>query len=140
MYGAKVSFGFGDLNTYIAYTEITDDAGIGGLDGGAGLGGGAQTAFAKAYSSKTGTYDKDSKAYSVDANYNFSQIGLLVGARYTDLKVDSSQFTPDRGYTDLYTTYTFTGALKGLSADLSYQDWSKDVDGHDFWFKANYKF
>ncbi|WP_442764432.1 OprD family outer membrane porin [Sulfurospirillum cavolei] len=140
MYGAKASLGYGDFKAYVAYTEITDDAGIGGIDGGAGLGGGAQTAFAQAKQVTTGTYEKDSKAYSVDANYNFSQIGLLVGARYTDLKVDSSQFTPDRGYTDLYTTYTFTGALKGLSADLSYQDWSKDIDGQELWFKANYKF
>ena len=140
MYGAKVSFGFGDLNAYVAYTEITDDAGIGGIDGGAGLGGGAQTAFAKGYQVTTGTYDRDSKAYSVDVNYNFKTIGLLAGARYTDLSVDSSTFTPDRGYTDIYAVYNFTGALKGLQADVSYEDWSKDIDGQEFWFKANYKF
>ena len=141
MYGAKLSLGYGDLNTYIAYTEITDDASLGGLDGGAGLGGGAQTAFAKAYSSKTGTYDRDSKAYSIDANYNFKQIGLLAGARYTGVTVDSAAANlQDRGYTDIYAIYNFAGALKGLQADVSYQDWSKDVDGHDFWFKANYKF
>ncbi len=139
MYGAKVDLGYGDLKTYVAYTKITDDADVDGFDGGAGFGGGAQTAFAKAYSSKTGTYDKDSKAYSVDANYNFKAIGLLAGARYTGVKVDSSA-VQDRGYTDVYMQYAFSGALKGFSTDVSYQDWSKDVDGHDFWFKANYKF
>jgi len=141
MYGAKVDFGYGDLKTYVAYTKVTDDAAIGGFDGGAGFGGGAQTAFAKAYSSKTGTYDRDSKAYSVDANYNFKAIGLLAGARYTGVKVDSAAANlKDRGYTDVYMQYAFSGALKGFSTDVSYQDWSKDVDGHDFWFKANYKF
>ena len=141
MYGAKLSLGFADFNTYVAYTKITDDNTVAGIDGGAGLGGGAQTAFAKAYSSKTGTYDRDTKAYSVDANYNFKQIGLLAGARYTSVSVDSAAVgLQDRVYTDIYAIYNFTGALKGLQADVSYQDWSKDVDGHDFWFKANYKF
>ncbi len=141
MYGAKLSLGFGDLNGYVAYTKITDDASVGGTEGGAGFGGGAQTAFAKAYSSKTGTYDADSQAYSIDVNYNFKQIGLLAGARYTSVDVDSAAASIDeRVYTDIYAVYNFSGALKGLQADVSYQDWSKDLDGHDFWFKANYKF
>ena len=144
MYGAKVDFGYGDLKTYVAYTKVTDDASVGGFDGGAGFGGGAQTAFARARQAKTGTYEADSEAYTIDANYNFKQIGLLVGARYTDVSVDSAAAkaakTEDRGYTDIYTTYTFSGALKGFAADVSYQDWSKDVEGHEFWFKANYKF
>ena len=140
MYGAKLSLGYGDFKAYVAYTKI-DDASLGGLDGGAGLGGGAQTAFAKGYGNKTGTYDKDSKAYSVDANYDFKQIGLLAGARYTGVTVDSAAANlQDRGYTDFYAIYTFNGALKGLSTELDYQDWSRDVDGHDLWFKANYKF
>lgn len=141
MYGAKVNLGLGDLKGYVAYTKITDDASVGGIDGGAGFGGGAQTAFAKAYSSKTGTYDRDSKAYSVDVNYDFKQIGLLTGARYTDVTVNSAAANvKDRAYTDIYAIYNFSGALKGLQADVSYQDWSQDVEGHDFWFKANYKF
>lgn len=139
MYGAKLDLGYGDLNGYIGYTRVTDDNDVAGNDGGAGIGGGTQLAYAKGYLAKTGTYDKDSKAYSVDLNYNFKAVGLLTGARYTDVTVNSSTIK-DRGYTDIYAEYAFSGALKGLSTVINYQDWSKDVDGHDFWFKANYKF
>ena len=141
MYGGKLSAGYGDFNSYVAYTRITDNGDVSGLDGSGcgGFGGAAQPAFAKGNSSKTGTYERDSKAYSVDANYNFKQVGVLAGARYTGVTVDSSKIK-DRGYTDYYVSYAFAGALKGLALDVTYQDWSKDVDGHDFFFKANYKF
>ena len=156
MYGAKASLGYGDFNTYAAYTTITNDGDVAGVDGGAGFGGGAQSAFARAYSSKTGTYNySNTDAYSIDANYNFKSLGLLVGARYTDVNIGSGlksgansfrkaqtvQATGlDFGYTDIYAVYNFVGALKGLQADVSYQDWGKDAEGHDFWFKGNYKF
>ena len=163
MYGAKASLGYGAFNTYVAYTTITEDADIAGLDGGGAFGGGAQTALAKGYQNRTGTYKySDTDAYSVDVNYNFKDIGLLVGARYTGVSVGDNANTyavenlfkignlsnqiaaSERGkdfvYTDIYAVYDFTGALKGLSTDVSYQDWSEDADGHDFWFKANYKF
>lgn len=139
MYGAKIDLGYGDLKGYVGYTRITDDADVKGNDGGAGFGGGTQLAYAKGYLAKTGTYDRDTKAYSVDVNYNFKQLGLLTGARYTDVSVDSSAIK-DRVYTDVYAEYSFAGSLKGLSTVINYQDWSQDVDGHDFWFKANYKF
>ncbi len=139
MYGTKLDLGFGGLNGYVAYTRVTNDNDVKGNDGGTGFGGGTQLAYAKGYLAKTGTYDKDSKAYSVDVNYNFKQIGLLAGVRYTDVTVDSSTIK-DRVYSDVYAEYAFSGTLKGLSTVINYQDWSKDVDGHDFWFKANYKF
>lgn len=139
MYGAKLDLGYSEFKTYVAYTEITDDGDVKGNDGGSAFGGGTQLAYAKGYLAKTGTYDKDSKAYSVDANYNFKTLGLLVGARYTDVTVNSSTIK-DRVYTDFYAEYAFSGALKGLSTVINYQDWSQDVDGHDFWFKVNYKF
>jgi len=138
MYGAKGSFGYKDFNTYVAYTTITDDGDIEGTALTGGLGGGAQTAFAKGYQNKAGTYTRDTKSYSIDANYNFKAVGLLVGARYTG--VDDKANDKESGYTDMYTVYNFTGALKGLATDISYQDWEKDADGHDLWFKANYKF
>lgn len=62
---------------------------------------------------------------------------MLVGARYTGVSDDANH--KDYGYTDIYTVYDVQ-ALKGLTFDVSYQDWSKDCDGHDLWFKAIYKF
>jgi len=138
MYGAKASLGYGDFKTYVAYTVITDDGDIKGNSMGGGLGGGTQTVFAKGLQNKPGTYTKDTDAYSVDANYLFRNINFKVGARYTGVEDNAND--KEYAYTDIYTSYTFTGALKGLSADISYQDWGKDADGHDFWFKANYKF
>jgi imipenem/basic amino acid-specific outer membrane pore len=138
MYGAKVSVGYGDFNTYVAYTTITKDGDIKGNSMGGGLGGGTQTVFAKGLQNKPGTFTKDTDAYSVDANYYFKNINFKLGARYTG--VDDNANDKEYAYTDIYTTYTFVGALKGLSTDIMYQDWGKDANGHDFWFKANYKF
>lgn len=138
MYGAKASLGYKDFNTYFAYTVITDNGDIKGvhpLVG--GIGGGAQTTFAHGYQNRFGTYTKNTKAFSFDANYNFKSLGLLLGARYTG--VSNYDINKEYGYTDLYTVYN-TPALKGLTLDVSYQDWSKDCEGHDFWFKVIYKF
>ncbi len=137
MYGIKASLGYKNFNTYVAYTTISKDGDIEGTALTGGIGGGAQTAFAKGYQNKAGTYTKNTDSYSFDANYNFKAIGLLVGARYTGVSDDANH--KDYGYTDIYTVYDVQ-ALKGLTFDISYQDWSKDCDGHDLWFKAIYKF
>lgn len=126
----------GDFKGYVAYSSISDDAGVAGLFGGAGVGGGAQPNFVKGYQFTTGTYDADTTGFSVDANYNFKSVGLLLGARYTGLEVA----TADRSYTDLYAVYNFSGPLKGLTFDVSYSEMGEDVSGEDLWFKANYKF
>jgi len=138
MYGAMASLGYKDFNTYFAYTVITDEGDIYGthpLVG--GIGGGAQTTFAHGYQNKYGIYTRDTNLFSFDANYKLKQYGLLIGARYTG--VENNYIDKDYGYTDLYTVYDVQ-ALQGLTFDVSYQDWSKDCDGHDLWFKAIYKF
>jgi len=132
MYGAKVNLGFGDLNAYVAYSKITDDR-----DLALGFGAGAQPLFAKPYQVTASTNTADSDAYSIDANYNFKAVGLLVGARYTDLEFGAST---ERSFTDLYAIYNFSGALKGLTFDASVEEYGKDFDGREVWFKANYKF
>jgi hypothetical protein len=138
MYGTKVSFGYKDFNTYAAYTTITKDGDIKGNSMGGGLGGGQESIFAKGLQNKPGTFTKDTDSYSFDANYYFSAINFKVGARYTGVEDNAQNL--DFAFTDLYTTYNFSGALKGLSADISYQEYAKDAEGHDFWFRASYKF
>ena len=137
MYGAKVSFGMGDFNSYIAYSKIGDGRDMTPTT----LGGGAQPVFAKGYQFMTGTYTDNTEAYSLDANYNFKAISTLIGARYTEVQDnDTGAAAAKAAYTDVYVNYDFAGALKGLGVQASYEDWSKDVEGSEFWFRANYKF
>lgn len=148
MYGFKLSGGYGGLNAYAAYTVITDKGDIYGthyLNG--GIGGGAQPVFAHGYQNRFGMFEQDSKAYTVDANYMFEPAGLKFGLRYTNVDVgDTKNATfkdKEFGYTDIYAVYDVgksMSALKGLNFNISYQDWSKDCDGHDLWVKAVYKF
>ena len=67
--------------------------------------------------------------------------------RYPDVDVgDTKNATfkdKEFGYTDIYAVYDVgksMSALKGLNFNISYQDWSKDCDGHDLWVKTVYKF
>ncbi|WP_331775365.1 OprD family outer membrane porin [Sulfurospirillum sp. 1612] len=142
LYGAKLSLGYDALKCFVAYSRVTDDNDVKGNNGGVGLGGATQAAYARGYQAKTGTYDRDNKAYSVDVNYNFKQYGLMLGARYTSVDTNPlySGGKDKITLTDVYSKYKFTGALKGLYADLSYQGYGADLDGHEIWFKANYKF
>ncbi|MDD3324327.1 MAG: OprD family outer membrane porin [Sulfurospirillaceae bacterium] len=137
MYGAKVSFGMGDLKTYVAYTAIGENGGAGVKNG---FGHGAHPEFAKGVSRTVSYTNDDSQAYSLDVNYNFKAIGLLAGARYTIVEDDNAATDRDKfDIQDLYLTYK-VAQLKGLQFDANYQGYGKDADGRDIWFKATYKF
>lgn len=147
MYGVKLSLGYGDFKTYVAYSSISDDDGNKGVK--AGLGGGAQPNYVKGKQVRVGTYSSDTTGYTVDANYNFKQIGLTTGARYTALDVASKPANNSQTITDLYGSYKFVGALKGLEADIIYTILGDESEvtaiagtgkGEELWFKANYKF
>lgn len=148
MYGVKLSLGYGNFKTYVAYSSINDDDGNKGVK--AGVGGGAQPNYVKGKQIRVGTYSSDTTGYTVDANYNFKQIGLTTGARYTQLDVASKPANQnDQSITDFYGSYKFLGALKGLEAELLYTILGDESavtaaagtgKGEELWFKANYKF
>lgn len=148
MYGVKVNLGYGDFKTYVAYSSISDDAGNKGVK--AGVGGGAQPNYVKGKQVRVGTYSSDTSGFSVDANYNFKSLGVTTGARYTQLDVASKAADQnDQTILDLYGSYKFVGALKGLEAELLYtilgDESAKTAaagtgKGEELWFKANYKF
>lgn len=143
MYGVKLSLGYGDLKTYVAYSSISDDEGNKGVK--AGLGGGAQPNFVKGKQVKVGTYSSDTSGYSVDANYNFKQIDIMAGARYTQLDIASKASNlNDQKITDFYISHDFKGPLKGLEIDALYTilggEFAPADKGEEFWFKAAYKF
>jgi len=148
MYGVKVNLGYDNFKTYVAYSSISDDEGNKGVK--AGLGGGAQPNYVKGKQIRVGTYSSDTSGYSIDANYNFKQLGFTAGARYTKLDVASKPSNQnDQTITDFYGSYKFVGALKGLETELLYTilgDESVKTSaagtgkGEELWFKANYKF
>lgn len=148
MYGVKVNLGYDNFKTYVAYSSISDDEGNKGVK--AGLGGGAQPNYVKGKQVRVGTYSSDTSGYSVDANYNFKQLGLSAGARYTKLDVASKPSNQNnQTITDFYGSYKFVGALKGLETELLYtilgDESAKTAaagtgKGEELWFKANYKF
>jgi len=147
MLGVKLSLGYGDFKTYVAYSSISDDDGNKGVK--AGLGGGAQPNYVKGKQVRVGTYSSDTTGYTVDANYNFKEIGLTTGARYTALDVASKPANNSQTITDLYGSYKFVGALKGLEAEVIYTILGDESEvtasagtgkGEELWFKANYKF
>ena len=143
MYGAKVNIGYGDFKAYAAYSEIVSDESKKGVK--SGEGGGAQPNFVKGKQIQVGKYSADTKGYSLDANYNFKQIGVTAGARYTALDVGSLGTTlTDEKITDFYAGYKFTGTLKGLELETLYtilsDGYAPSGTGDELWFKANYKF
>jgi len=75
------------------------------------------------------------KAYAANLGYALTsdaKIGTLY--TYTDTK------NVEVSYTGLYASYSFNGALKGLSLIAQYEDLGKDKDGNEFRIKGSYKF
>lgn len=141
-YGVKASIGVGALNAYVAHSKIGDDAvAIPGVGGGP---------YGKLYTSQIwltpGTFNQGAEAYTVDANYMIKSVGLLLGARFSNIDIPVGAGVAaafDIDYTTLYAKYKFDGALKGLMVDVGYEsgDYSKaNSDTQEFRFNVNYNF
>lgn len=141
-YGVKASLGMGDFNSYVAYSKIDDD-----MTAIPGLGGGPYgTIYTTQIFLTPGTFNAGAKAYAIDANYNFKALGLILGARYSNVDIPVGAGTAaayEIDYTTLYAKYNFAGALKGLVIDVGYEDasFSKvNSDTKEFRFNVNYNF
>ena len=131
-YGIKAGLSYKGINGTVAFSQVSDD----NVAAGAvlsGLGNGADLLYTDSSISSPG-YDRDTKAYLVDVNYDINA-AANVGASYVE--TDNSKTV---SYSSLYGLYKFDGALKGLSLKAQYEDIGKDADGSNLWFKANYKF
>ncbi|WP_458700964.1 OprD family outer membrane porin [Sulfurospirillum sp. 1307] len=132
-YALKAGVGMGGLKAYVAYSKTNDDnAAV------AGVGKGPYgTYYTKSLiGSSVGIVNKaGAEAYAIDANYAIK--GAKVGARYISLEANAGY---EETRYNLYGSYKFTGALKGLKTDLIYEDQGKDADLQELWFKATYKF
>lgn len=141
-YGLKASLGMGAFNTYVAYSKINDDTtAIPGVGGGP-----YGTIYTTQIWLTPGTFNAGTEAYAIDANYNFKELGLTTGIRYSnvDIPVGNGTITATEiDYTTLYINYQFAGTLKGLSIDLGYEkaDWNLvNSDTEEFRFNVNYNF
>ncbi|MBP1681118.1 MAG: outer rane porin [Proteobacteria bacterium] len=141
-YGLKMNLGVGAFNTYVAYSEIGEDTtAIPGVGGGP---------YGTIYTSQVwytpGTFNAGTKAYAIDANYNFKAFGLLAGIRYSNVDIPTGNGTAaayEIDYTTLYLNYKFAGAMKGLAIDVGYEDgdFSKaNSDTSEFRINVNYNF
>ncbi|MDD3462536.1 MAG: OprD family outer membrane porin [Sulfurospirillaceae bacterium] len=151
MIGFKIGGNFAGFSSYVAYSSISKNdngKGVGRNDKYAGFGNLTQPIFTKAYGPYVGTYTHDTDAYAVDVNYDFKNLNLLTGARYSVTQRDSiasgtgvnTRSSYDVSYTDFYAKYRFSGALKGMCLDVCYLDVGKDGVGSELWVKAIYKF
>lgn len=140
-YGLKASLGIDAFNTYVAYSKIDEDTtAIPGVGGGP---------YGTIYTSQIwltpGTFNAGTKAYAIDANYNFKSLNVKAGVRYSNVDIPVGNGTAtatEIDYTTLYVNYQFMGALKGLSLDIGYEkaDWNTATDTTELRFNVNYNF
>jgi hypothetical protein len=132
-YGLKAGVSYAAVSGYIAYSKISDDA-VAANQLLHGVGNGSDLIYTNSLISSY-NYDPDMKAYAANLEYALTsdaKIGTLY--TYTDTK------NVEVSYTGLYASYSFNGALKGLSLIAQYEDLGKDKDGNEFRIKGSYKF
>lgn len=134
-YALKAGLSFKGINGTVAFSQTSNDHVAGGAII-SGLGNGADLLYTDAIVAAPG-YTPDTKTYMFDINYDVTE-AANIGARYTyaDDKFDDLK----QAYTSIYAYYKFVSSLQGLKMGIEFEDKSKDVDGNDLWFKANYKF
>ncbi len=133
-YGLKLGLNFGALNTYIAYAEVNDGTAQYKV-----IGDGTKPTIFTTTIQDSGQYN-ESTQYAVDANYNFKDINTKIGARYVNIDYQSNL---QADWKMLYGTYKFNGALKGLTANVVYENKDHDtntLDKDELWIKLSYKF
>ncbi len=141
-YGLKASLGMGTFNSYVAYSKIDDDTtAIPGVGGGP-----YGTIYTTQIWLTPGHFNAGTEAYAIDANYAFKDLGLRVGARYSNVEIPIGNGTAaatEIDYTTLYLNYQFAGAFKGLSVDIGYEEGSYNIankDTQEIRFNVNYNF
>lgn len=132
-YGLKVGGSYADVSSYIAYSKISDDAVSSGYLS-HGVGNGSDLIYTNSLIASY-NYEPDMQAYALYIDY-----ALLAGAKMGALYVSTDTDAQNASYTGVFTSYNFSGALKGLSVVAQYETKGKDLDGDEFRFKGSYKF
>ncbi|NCD12914.1 MAG: outer membrane porin, OprD family [Epsilonproteobacteria bacterium] len=138
-YGLKAGASYANLSGYVAYSKISDDDNtpMGQLLHGAGNG---TDLIYTASIIGSYSYYADMKAYAAGLDYKINP-STNVGTVYVATTHDANfAIDADVSYTGFYASYSFSGALKGLSVVAQYETIGKDADGDQFRFKGSYKF
>lgn len=138
-YGLKAGASYANLSGYLAYSKISDDDNtpMGQLLHGAGNG---TDLIYTASIIGSYSYYADMKAYAAGLDYKINP-STNVGTVYVATTNDANfAADADVSYTGFYASYSFSGALKGLSVVAQYETIGKDADGDQFRFKGSYKF
>ncbi|WP_024956016.1 OprD family outer membrane porin [Sulfurospirillum arcachonense] len=122
-YGLKLGGGIGGFDTYAAYAEVEDGTARYSV-----AGHGTKPLIFTSPKMDAGEYN-ESEQYALGASYNFKEYGLKINARYVD--VDYANDADEADWLSLFATYQFSGALKGLSTTVIYEDEDHDVDKND---------
>ena len=86
------------------------------------------------------SYYADMKAYATGLDYKINP-SANIGTVYVATTHDANfAANADVSYTGFYASYSFSGALKGLSVVAQYETIGKDADGDQFCFKGSCKF
>ena len=143
-FGLKAGVGIAGFDAYVAYSKISDDKTV---NTGATLTDDAKNKLVYGVGSGTdrlytqspiisGNYVRGTEAYAIDVAYNVNA-DTKIGVDYL---VTEDPVRGDLSYSAVYGSYTFGGALKGLSVLAQYEKEGKDGNDQEFRFKANYKF
>lgn len=135
-YGIKLGLGINDFNMYTAYAQVQDGNTQFSATG---------TGAAKAYIFTNPFHDageyEESKQYAIDMNYNFKKINTKFGLRYVDIDY---AINDSADWKIAYASHKFSGALKGLSALVVYEEQEHDIrnfrDREELWVRLRYKF
>lgn len=127
--GVKADVTYGKVNVMVAYTKADDANYVY-----AGLGNGADYAYTSS-PILSDSYVANTEAYKVGVSYAITD-AASIGANY----IITDDKTKEYSYTSVTANYTFSGALKGLSADLLYDKQGKDGDANELRFNVTYAF
>ena len=131
LFGIKATLGVSDFTFTAAYTKAGDEGYVV-----SGLGGGADLAYTGS-PLNSDSYVADTEAYKIGASYAIMK-NASIGLSYTVNDIDAT--STKNTFTAVEAEYAFEGALKGLSAALTYEDQGEDANGNEMRLNLNYKF
>ena len=115
----------------------------------AGLGNGPDSTYTGSILTSSHSYARDTNSYQGKISYDFTNVGISGLSTYVIYAVadqGSAQTSGDWKDAAVDLTYAFSGALKGFTASLQYENNKNDkgtaatVTSEEYRFRANYKF
>ena len=136
LFGLKATLGMGPVTGTLAYSSVGNDGVMGVTPG---LGNGADLIYTGS-AINSFTYLAGTDAYKIGVDYAITS-NASIGASYVGATTEVLGLADvKQSYVSLIGSYSFDGALKGLSLDVIYDKAGKDVDAEELRVQAAYKF